>query len=127
MRIVIDIPETDYSDLHFKIYRMAEREGLFDDGYISQRALVFKAVLMILEAIKNGVVLPKGHGRLIDADYCLRKAWCNFWKHEDEMEKKDKDYLLMHRFFEQNGFEVCQQTIVEAPTVLEADKESEEL
>lgn len=39
--------------------------------------------------IKNGVPLPKGHGRLIDADKCIRHAWNDFYKHEDEWEKKD--------------------------------------
>lgn len=77
-------------------------------------------------AILNGTPLPKGHGRLIDADNTLATAWTNFYKHEDEWEKKDNDYLPIGRLYDQNGFECCQQTIVNAPTIIEADKEHEE-
>ena len=56
--------------------------------------------------------------RLIDADICLNKAWQNFYKQEDEHEKNIDGYDIVHdRFYEQSGFECCQQTIVEAPTV----------
>lgn len=74
-------------------------------------------------AFCNAKPLPKGHGRLIDADKCLNLAWQNLYKHEDEMEKKIEDYLPIKRFHEQRGFEVCQQTLVNAMTIIEADKE----
>ena len=80
---------------------------------------------VLAEAIKNGTPIPKGHGRLIDADNTLATAWKNFYKHEDEWEKKDNDYLPIGRLYDQNGFECCQQTIVNAPTIIEADKEHE--
>lgn len=72
------------------------------------------------------VVAYQGHGRLIDADRTLATAWTNFYKHEDEWEKKDNDYLPIGRFYDQNGFECCQQTIVNAPTIIEADKAESE-
>lgn len=79
------------------------------------------------DIIINGILLPKGHGRLIDADKCIRHAWNDFYKHEDEWEKKDKDYLPFGRFYDQNGFECCLKTICKSPTIIEADKvESEE-
>ena len=78
------------------------------------------------KAIVNGIPLPKGHGRLIDADRTVATAWSNFYKHEDEWEKKDNDYLPIGRIYDQNGFECCQQTIVNAPTIIEADKEGAE-
>jgi hypothetical protein len=57
-------------------------------------------------------------GRLIDADICLNEAWQNFYKQEDEHEKLYENYdILRDRHFEQCGFECCQQTIVNAPTV----------
>lgn len=84
-----------------------------------------KETLEILQSVRNGIALPKGHGDLVDRDDCLAKAWQNFYEHEGEMEKKDKDYILMHRLFEQNGFEVCQQTVVNTSTIIEADKEGE--
>ena len=48
MKIVIDIPEEDYIRL--------KEHGMFG------RVDVFK------NAVRDAVVLPKGHGRLIDAD-----------------------------------------------------------
>ena len=62
------------------------------------------------------------HGRLIDADKTLDRAWQDFYKHEDEQEKKDSSYLPIHRLYDQSGFECCQQTIVNAPTVIEAEE-----
>ncbi len=57
-------------------------------------------------------------GRLIDADICLNKAWQNFYKQEDEHKKNIDGYDIMRdQFYEQSGFECCQQTIVNAPTV----------
>ena len=50
MQIVIDIPEEVYKDT-------IEFRTLFDE-YMED----------IRNAVKNGVLLPKGHGRLIDAD-----------------------------------------------------------
>lgn len=52
-----------------------------------------------LEAIRHGTPLPKGHGRLIDAD-ALWKKWV----------------------FDAIG----KQEIDDAPTIIEADKESED-
>ena len=103
MQIVIDIPEEEYK-------RMKEKR-------------MFGNVTTWKDAICNGTPLPKGHGRLIDADRTLATTWTNFYKHEDEWEKKDNDYLPIGRLYDQNGFECCQQTIVNAPTIIEADKE----
>ena len=56
--------------------------------------------------------------RLIDADETLHEAWRNFYKQEDEHERNIDGYDIMRdRFYEQSGFECCQQTIVNAPTV----------
>jgi hypothetical protein len=99
MQIVIDIPEETYE-------------------YWKNHSYEY----VLAEAIKNGTPLSKGHGRLIDADNTLAKAWANFYKHEDEWEKKDKNYLSFGRLYGQNGFECCQQTIVNAPAIIEADR-----
>lgn len=100
MQIVIDIPEDDY--------RKAQ------DGRAS--------VSMMRKAIKNGKMLPKGHGRLIDADYL-------------------KDVILLHNFHGNNknivpyadrrGYRLRQrevdESIINAPTIIEADNgESED-
>lgn len=107
MQIVIDIDPETYNDI---------KKGKI---YSSMRDVPQESVL----AIANGTPLPKGHGRLIDAVACLNKAWQNFFNHEDEWEKKDEDYIPIGRLYDQNGFECCQQTIVNSPTIIEADKE----
>lgn len=49
------------------------------------------------EVIKNGIPLPKGHGRLKDVDHYIKMQW------------EHPDYSLTD----------------DAPTIIEADKESE--
>ena len=111
MQIVIDISES--------IFNSAKHHYLASDISIPELLEEFT------KALKNGTPLPKGHGRLIDADKTIAVAWQNFYKHENEWEKKDEDYLIIHRFYDQIGFECCQQTVVNAPTIIEADKEVE--
>lgn len=81
MKLVIDISEDDYRKVQ--------------DGRAS--------VSMMLKAIRSGTPLPKGHGRLIDAD---------------ELKKiiKENDALTMV------GFSVRLCDIDNAPTIIEADK-----
>ena len=52
MQIVIDIPD------NYKLDKIK-------NGTIASK--------IILNTIKNGVILPKGHGRLIDADVTIEK------------------------------------------------------
>lgn len=56
MQIVIDIPEEDY--IRLKEQRM------------------FGRVDVLKNAVSDAVVLPKGHGRLIDEDELLLKLKC---------------------------------------------------
>ena len=51
MKIVIDIPDR----IHYAIEKDITVNGS-------------KASQMLIDAVKNGTPLPKGHGRLIDAD-----------------------------------------------------------
>ena len=69
--------------------------------------------------IQHSTILPKGHGRLIDADYL-------------------KDVILLHNFHGNNknivpysdrrGYRLRQrkvdEAVINAPTIIEADKES---
>jgi len=98
MQIVIDIHEKDY-------------KSVLNRRYVSSG---------VVHAIMNGKQLPKGHGRLIDADYL-------------------KDVILLHNFHGNNknivpysdrkGYRLRQREvdegIINAPTIVEADKESE--
>ncbi len=67
--------------------------------------------------------LPEHYGRLIDADKTLTIAWHKFWKQEEEHEKTIEGYdILRDRFYEQAGFECCQQAIVNAEPIIPATK-----
>lgn len=85
MQIVIDISEDDYRKVQ--------------DGRAS--------VSMMREAIVSGTPLPKGHGRLIDADDV--KSYFS--------DREGDDFTAFHFY----------DAVENAPTIIEADKgESEE-
>ena len=100
--IVIKIPEEIYKDI--MIHNREMREG-------GKSAYYFEGL------IQNGTPLPK-HGRLIDADYL-------------------KDVILLHNFHGNNknivlyadrrGYRLRQrevdESIINAPTIVEADRE----
>lgn len=73
MQIVIDIPEKAYT------YIKREWEGFDYDS----------PVVHVFNGVKNGVVIPKGHGRLIDADAFERKIMFG-----DEEDLQDVIYSL---------------------------------
>ena len=114
MKVLIDIPEEEYEKCKF-----------FAD-LIKGDVMIDSLGTALRIRIANGTPLPKTHGRLIDADACLEKAWQDFYRQEDEHEKNHKDYdIFRDRLYEQAGFECCQQAIASAPTIIEADKEAE--
>ena len=82
MQIVIDIPKEMYINAL--------------NGYLCGSET-------LVNAIKNGTPLPKGHGRLIDAD------------------KLREEIFVVDSYSE----EPVKQQISDAPTIIEADKESE--
>lgn len=61
MKIVIDMDEEDLMLIH-----NSDRRGIMDS--ISKEMLVW--------AIRNGTPLPKGHGRLVDADALKESILC---------------------------------------------------
>lgn len=63
MKIVIEISEKDYLD-----FMLQYDNGILDEKTPSHRAKI---------AIANGTPLPKGHGRLIDADETISKICGN--------------------------------------------------
>ena len=101
MQIVIDIPEEEYIRLR--------DEGMFGN------------VTTFKRAVRDGISLPKGHGRLVDADYL-------------------RDVILLHNFHGNNknvvpysdrkGYRLRQREvdegIINAPTIIEADKAESE-
>lgn len=62
MKIVIDVPDEDY-----------KRIKDMPDAFNSLTSRAYKS-------IKNGTPLPKGHGRLIDADAVLEEPFGNTYK-----------------------------------------------
>lgn len=62
----------------------------------------------IIDAIANGIVLPKGHGRLIDADELLKHNCIDVWT----------DYGLETK--------ISGLSVDTAPTIIEADRRVED-
>lgn len=94
MQIVIDIHERDYQSML--------------NGHIP---------FSVLDAIRNGTPLPKGHGRLGDLDE-LEQRISNFVEHDA---KTTDEYTVVRQRFIVDG-------IRETSTIIEADKaESEEV
>ena len=91
MQVVIDIPKYVYGTI------------IACDGYISDCDNE-----KVGNAIKKGTLLPKGHGRLIDADAI------EYWKND---KPKEIGYHFAPKYI-----------IDDAPTIIEADKpESEDI
>ncbi len=83
MQIVININNELYE-------YFSKRRTMHDDGYFSH-------VGKLIKALRNGILLPKGHGRLIDADL----------------------------FVQEHPLAFVRDVINDAPTIIETDKESE--
>ena len=91
MQIIIDVPEDEYNKIC---------SGNFDaDGYFKMN---------LKEAFRNAISLPKGHGRLIDAD-----------------EYKEHLYACEINGRPLHTMELDERlaTVDDAPTIIEADKE----
>lgn len=63
----------------------------------------------IARVFQNGIILPKGHGRLIDADEIIHLT--------NEIEAEDREEESYHLFLK--------TVLTDAPTIIEADKEGE--
>ena len=66
-------------------------------------------------AIENGIPLPKGHGRLIDADELDRKMFEETFIKNSDMQRWDRGCGIRYRLFG--------KVLDDAPTIIEADKE----
>jgi len=84
MQIVIDIHEKDYQSLK--------------DGHIP---------FNVLDVIMNGTPLPKGHGRLIDADRVIKKM-------EEREEKLKDDRSIWETAGVETALNMFGETIIEA-------------
>lgn len=109
MKIVIDIKDDDYYDII--------GDALI--GEITTRE--------IINNIKNGTPLPKGHGRLIDADAFIAKM-------EDASKRQQYKKLLIDNYLTVDDvFNAIIESLQnkglangDAATIIEADTESED-
>ena len=100
MKLVIDIPEEEFE-------RMKEKK-------------MFGNVTVWKDAIRNGTPLPKGHGRLIDAD-ALETAYGIEGATKYGNESKEQ---LEHSYGTMMMYEIADM-LDYAPTIIGADKEEE--
>ena len=94
MQIVIDIPEETYKRIKL------------DYEYDARRMTNYEKI------IANGISLPNGHGRLIDAEYfddTLSDGVLNA--------RKQRKYVL------ESAINTIRGNLANAPTIIEADKE----
>lgn len=89
MKIVIDIPDEQYNDI-------AEHYNTFPNEWKKWG----------LQAIKNGIPLPKSHGRLIDADALLK-----------DVRNNSESYF---------ADDFAREWVDVAPTIIEADRSEKE-
>ena len=102
MKIVIDIDEKNYMSCQTSGYA---KKSIYVD---------------LVYAIRKGTILPKGHGRLIDADE-LRKVYDKRITYLYALNKKDNP-SKESKICATNW---CNNTIDELPTIIESDKESD--
>ena len=101
--LVIKIPEECYKQITKHIFSIA-----YDAIKTKEEKKQVEEKFNIVLAIKYGTPLPKGHGRLIDADAL-------------------KFYEIDEIGGEYNPYLGCsKEQIDDAPTIIEADKESKE-
>ena len=102
MQIVIDIQEGTYDLIKHNV----QAQSAFENAFY---------------AIRSGTVLPKGHGRLIDADaleasYGLECA-TKYGNASKEQQAHSYDTMMMYEIADMLDY---------APTIIEADKEGAE-
>ena len=107
MQIVIDIPEEVYKQIK-------DSSTIFRDDE-----------KICYEAVQNGTPLPKGHGRLIDADETLKAmdSWDKFGYSCHDMfrltKDSEKDYVSYVHYAD------MVKSVENAPTIIEADEVNE--
>lgn len=98
MKLIIDIPDNQYNQIcELRLHNRT----IYDD------------------AIRNGIPLPKGHGRLIDKDHMIARleAASKFYGGENAD-------AFDERF--SHGLKEAAIKVAEEPTIIEADKGEQE-
>lgn len=108
MKIVCDIPNGAYEEL-------CNGQFPVQDAY------------RVVAWIKNGTPLPKGHGRLIDADALAKDL-----DYDVELDARALDDMYLvgenrrNTQFDKDCKQNCMWYLSEAPTIIEAEKEGAE-
>lgn len=110
MKIVIDIPEE--FENHFNSDRFEDSlarvaSDIESFGFVLAGRYEQETITMLRKTLKNATLLPKGHGRLIDAD---KIGLTNFECFMCGGDYKEGLKMLIHK-------------IETAPTIIKADKE----
>lgn len=105
MQIVIDIPDELYEDI--MAHNGENRES-------AKSAYYFESL------IKNGISLPKGHGRLVDAD--ALEELC--YEHEIGNDAFDGEPLIEQGQYD-DGDNIWKPLFDFAPTLIESDNKEE--
>ena len=100
MQIVININESDYKTL------------IINGGNCS-----ISMAERIIDSVFQGKKLPKGQGRLIDADELNRMMFHKSFELDSDMQKWDSGCWIRYKMFENSMEEML--------TIIEADAESE--
>ena len=101
IELVIEIPEEDYDNIKLT----------------GENTIGLGVLLNLRQAVKYGTPLPKGHGRLGDLDKVadnLKASRDGYDYYEDEHERGMYD-----------GYDYSLNEVMNALTIIEADKESE--
>ncbi len=91
---------------------------LREDTYEAIRRIGSGSPAYIDRAILGGVILPKGHGRLIDADELRARMYHEAFETDTDLQRWDSGCWIRYKMFEQ-----MEET---APTIIPADKEEKE-
>lgn len=102
MKIVIDMPK----DIYAEVCAEVEREIHPNQDY---------RWVMVLRSICNGIPLPRGHGRLIDADKIRNKIY-----NEELFYGRDG---CEYDYGKGCGLYDARELVESAPKIIEADKE----
>ena len=103
VELVIKIPEECYKQIQKHIFSIA-----YDAIKTKEEKKRVEEIFNVVLAIKNGTPLPKGHGRLIDADKLNRK--------------KKYCFPTKSGAFSKSEWFIKADDLFSAPTIVEADK-----
>ena len=99
MKIVIDLSGEEYTDC---LNYVVDKDNCYPYSDFNLR-----------EIIRNGQVLPKGHGKLIDGDLLNRNMYHTAFETDTDLQKWDSGCWIRYKMFE--------NIMAETPTIIEGD------